>query len=34
MNEIEDIIRKNKQKRDKYVGGEISSSKEELPKNL
>lgn len=34
MNEIEDIIRKNKQKRDKYVGGENSSSKEELPKNL
>lgn len=34
MNEIEDIIRKNKQKRNKYVGGEISSSKEELPKNL
>lgn len=34
MSEIDHIIRKNKLKREKYVGGDISAEKEELPKNL
>lgn len=34
MNEIDDIIRKNKQKREKYVGSEKEKIKESLPKNL
>lgn len=34
MNEIDDIIRKNKQKREKYVGLEKEKIKESLPKNL
>ena len=34
MSEIDHVIRKNKHKREKYVGGDISAEKEELPKNL
>ena len=34
MSEIDHVIRKNKLKREKYVGGDISAEKEELPKNL
>ena len=30
MSEIDHIIRKNKLKREKYVGGDISAEKEEL----
>ena len=34
MSEIDQIIRKNKLKRERYVDGEASSKTEELPKNM